>query len=436
MIADDEAIIREGIRSVIQWEELRLVLAGEAEDGEEALELTLAHEADIVLVDLSMPIMNGLILIRQIRERLPACKMVIITGHDEFAYAQEAIKFEVAGYILKPINPEHLNQVLASVISKLDNDHAQNQLMRNASRQIEKHIDVLRDRFCMEWMSGELSLDEIREQLLFLELPQKNLSAVCVLLWPELASGEILYSQRDRQLLLFAIENIALECLAEDEVTKETRTGQENVAESRLRDSGVPQSSLRDSGAPQSSLLEIRSRETFVHFRDYDGYLVFLLDRVPSAKLLEHIRDSVQSCLKIRIHAGCMANDRDMDGIHFSYRQAKASIRQQLKLSPLVKQAKDWIEANHKDQRLSLEQAARTLNVTPGYLSRLFKQEVGRSFISHLTYIRMKTAIELLQSSDMTIQEISQQAGYETQHYFSTAFKKTTGMSPIQYRKR
>ncbi|MHA7964741.1 response regulator [Paenibacillus sp. CAU 1782] len=396
VIADDEVIIREGIRSVIQWEELNLAPAGEAEDGEEALELALAQAADIVLVDLSMPIMNGLTLIRHIREELPACKMIIITGHDEFAYAQEAIKFEVAGYILKPINPEHLNQVLASVIAKLDNDYTQKKLLQSASRQIEKHLDLLRDRFCLEWMSGELSLDEIREQLLFLDLPQSGLSAICVLLWPELASGEILYSQRDRQLLLFAIENITLECFA-----------QEHGAE-----------------------------ETCVHFRDYDGYLVFLLRHVPSSKLLAHIRESVQSYLNIRIHSGLALNGQDMDGIHLGYQQAKASIQQELKLSPLIKQAKEWIAANHKDQGLSLEQAARALNVTPVYLSRLFKQETGRSFIGHLTYTRMKTAIELLQGSDMTIQEISQQAGYETQHYFSTAFKKTTGMSPNQYRKR
>lgn len=373
-----------------------MVPAGEAEDGEEALELALAQAADIVLVDLSMPIMNGLTLIRLIREKLPACKMIIITGHDEFAYAQEAIKFEVAGYILKPINPEHLNQVLASVIAKLDNDYTQKKLLQSASRQIEKHIDLLRDRFCLEWMSGELSLDEIREQLLFLDLPQSDLSAVCVLLWPELASGESLYSQRDRQLLLFAIENIALECFEQ----------------------------------------ERRAEGACVHFRDYDGYLVFLLQHAPSAKLLEHIKQSVQSYLSIRIHSGLALNGQDMDGVHFGYQQAKASIQQELKLSPLVKQAKEWIAANHKDQRLSLEQAARVLNVTPVYLSRLFKQETGRSFIGHLTYTRMKTAIELLQGSDMTIQEISQQAGYETQHYFSTAFKKTTGMSPIQYRKR
>ena len=101
LIADDESIIREGIRSSVPWDDLRLEVVGEAEDGEEALEMAVDKQANILLVDLSMPIMNGLALIRHLREQLPKCKIVIITGHDEFNYAYEAIKLEVDDYILK-----------------------------------------------------------------------------------------------------------------------------------------------------------------------------------------------------------------------------------------------------------------------------------------------------------------------------------------------
>jgi len=390
IIADDEAIIREGIRGAIAWEQLGLTVVGEAEDGEEALELALAHQVDIMLVDLSMPIMNGLTLIRHIHEQLPACKIIIITGHDEFSYAQEAIKLEVTDYILKPVNPEHLTEVLGSVIAKLENDHTQHNIMQTASKQIEKHIDLLRDRVCLDWMRGELSLDEIREQLLVLHLPQHEIAAVCLLRWPELTSGETLYSQRDRQLLLFAIENIVLECLGDKDC---------------------------------------------IHFRDYDEYLVFLLQQHPSEALLDRIVRSVHDYLNIQLLICCEPNKQGMEELHSVYQLAKSNINRDWKLPPLVKQAKEWVQAHYMDQELSLEKAAKSLNVTPVYLSRLFKQETGRSFIHYLTTVRMKRAIDLLHGSDMPIHEIAQQIGYDTQHYFSTAFKKTIGLSPNQYRK-
>ncbi|MNJ77807.1 HTH-type transcriptional regulator YesS [compost metagenome] len=69
------------------------------------------------------------------------------------------------------------------------------------------------------------------------------------------------------------------------------------------------------------------------------------------------------------------------------------------------------------------------------YLSRLFKQEVGASFVSVLTQTRIKQAIRLLSETDLAIHEIAEQTGYESQHYFSTAFKKAAGLPPNQYRK-
>ncbi|MCV4566526.1 AraC family transcriptional regulator, partial [Escherichia coli] len=87
------------------------------------------------------------------------------------------------------------------------------------------------------------------------------------------------------------------------------------------------------------------------------------------------------------------------------------------------------------DPKLTLESVAQSLNVSPVYLSRIIKQELGVSFVNLLTEIRIKKAIQLLTSTDLTINEISERVGYDTQHYFSTAFKKAVGMPPNQYRK-
>ena len=114
LIADDEPIIREGIRDAVDWEALGMEVVAEAEDGEEALELALSQPIDIMLVDMNMPFLDGIGLMKRMKEERPECRFVIITGHDEFAYAQEAIRLGVKDYILKPVNADHLIQVLSA----------------------------------------------------------------------------------------------------------------------------------------------------------------------------------------------------------------------------------------------------------------------------------------------------------------------------------
>nr|6SWB_A Chain A, Two-component response regulator [Geobacillus stearothermophilus]6SWB_B Chain B, Two-component response regulator [Geobacillus stearothermophilus] len=122
LIADDEAIIREGIRESIDWNEFNMEVVAEAEDGEEALELALRHRVDVLFVDLSMPIMDGLTLMKYAREKLPNCHMIVITGYDEFSYAQEAIRLQVDDYLLKPTDPQRLREVVAKVKEKLEQE--------------------------------------------------------------------------------------------------------------------------------------------------------------------------------------------------------------------------------------------------------------------------------------------------------------------------
>lgn len=391
MIADDEPIIREGIRSTVDWERLGLAVEAEAEDGEEALALALERNIDIMLVDLSMPIMNGLTLIARIREQKPDTKIVIITGHDEFAYAQEAIKLGVDDYILKPVCPVQLSEVLAGVAHKLEAMSTKEELLQQASKQLERNIGLLRIRFCLEWVNGELSAFEIREQLSFLKLPQEAPSAVAVIRWPEKAQGKSVLSERDRQLLLFAVENITGELLANRE---------------------------------------------FALFRDASGLLVALIWGEADQALAAALEEAVRTYLRIHILTSIRPCPPDLECIPAIYSEAKADVTQESRLSPYVRQAKQIIEERYADPCLSLEGIAFELGVSPVYLSRIFKQETSFSFIVLLTHTRMTAAIRLLSASELPMHEVAERVGYESQHYFSTAFKKAVGMPPNRYRKQ
>ena len=86
LLVDDEEELRAGIRRRIDWEALGFVLAGEAANGQDALELAEQLRPDVVLTDIKMPFMDGLTLCRQLKTQLPAVRLVIFSGFDEFDY--------------------------------------------------------------------------------------------------------------------------------------------------------------------------------------------------------------------------------------------------------------------------------------------------------------------------------------------------------------
>lgn len=119
LIADDELLVRVGLKSTIPWEENGFMVVGEAKNGKEAMELFEKFDPDILVTDIRMPIMNGLELIQEMKARKSKLKAVILTHYDDFSYAKEAIKLGASEYILK----SDLNQdTFLAVLNKLSSD--------------------------------------------------------------------------------------------------------------------------------------------------------------------------------------------------------------------------------------------------------------------------------------------------------------------------
>ena len=112
ILVDDEEEVRKSIIRKIKWEENGFLVAGDAENGEDALEKIEALEPDLILTDIRMPYMDGLTLAERVRQKYPSMKIVIFSGYDDFEYAKQAIKLNVTEYILKPVNVEELTAIL------------------------------------------------------------------------------------------------------------------------------------------------------------------------------------------------------------------------------------------------------------------------------------------------------------------------------------
>ncbi|MBB6284168.1 response regulator transcription factor [Geobacillus subterraneus] len=389
LIADDEMIIREGIRESINWEQFNMEVIAEAEDGEEALELAIKHEVNVLFVDLSMPIMDGLTLMRHVRERLPHCRMIVITGHDEFSYAQEALRLQADDYLLKPTDPKQLSEVVAKLKEKLEREHWERGYVELLTSQVQKNVRLLRQQLGTEWVAGRLMEEEIMRQLPLLGLPSFCPVQVVVIQWFSFKNQPIM-SHRDRHILLFAIENVVSELLA--------------------------------------------NHETVV-FRDPDGFVVAMIWTPISKEQRREIETALKKYLYIGASAYMESVEGGIAGVISAYEKCKRQMAEENRLSPVVRRAKQYIQTHFNQPELTLESVAQFLNVSPIYLSRMIKQEMGISFVHLLTKIRMTKAVELLVSTELSIHEIAEQVGYDTQHYFSTAFKKVMGVSPNQYRK-
>ncbi|MFC9709002.1 response regulator [Paenibacillus sp. NPDC056933] len=122
LLVDDEIYVRKGMHELIGWDELDMEIVGEAENGLEALKMVECLQPDVVITDIRMPILDGLELIRAVDE-LPHVEpvFIIISGYHDFKYAQQAIRYGVHDYILKPVDDEEMTttlQKLANMIYK------------------------------------------------------------------------------------------------------------------------------------------------------------------------------------------------------------------------------------------------------------------------------------------------------------------------------
>lgn len=104
-------------------------------------------------------------------------------------------------------------------------------------------------------------------------------------------------------------------------------------------------------------------------------------------------------------------------------------------LRPEISMALHFIESNYAD-KITISDIAEAVSISPYYLSKLFKTEIGTSIIHYLNELRIKKAIMLLENTNLKVYEIAQYVGIESYRYFTITFRKITGKSPIDYRKK
>jgi two-component system response regulator YesN len=394
MIADDEPKIRRGLMKVLPWSEMNIEVVGEAENGLIALELAKKLQPDILFVDICMPFLDGLELIEQLQGVLVRCVIIVISGHDEFNYAQKAVKLNVFEYLLKPVMKHKLQTVVDHAIQELEEAHLNKERNNWVDNQIKTNAMVIRDIFLLKWIDGLLSEEEIKQNLAFFKLDFTNPMGMIV--FKVIQSLDTGKSSRpwNRDLLEFAVKNVAEDTL--------------------------------------------RNEVYHVIFKDKRGFIVIISSiekeadwQSQTGKIQQKIEAILEKIVIIEQKklAGNLAQAATV------YNELVVEVSQKGSLSPIVILTKKMMDHNFHNPDLSLQEVADRVQVSPTYLSKQLKKELGVSFIDYLTEVRIKKAIQFMNDPSAKVYEIAEMVGYSSQHYFSNAFKKITGISPLLYKK-
>lgn len=151
LVVDDEIRQREAVIQNVDWEQAGFSVAGDAENGIEALELIEKLEPDLILTDIKMPLMTGLELARKVREISPATKLVILSGYDDFEYAQEAFKYNVIRYLLKPISASELSEEIKKIKAEMDEEFER---LKTGSSNEEVELRLKKTEFLLPLLLG------------------------------------------------------------------------------------------------------------------------------------------------------------------------------------------------------------------------------------------------------------------------------------------
>lgn len=515
VIVEDEDNIRHSLECFIPWEEIGFQVVNTFSDGSDALAYLKDHPCDAVLTDILMSRMSGLEMIQDIHEVHPEIKVVILSGHSNFAYAQQAIQYKVTHYLVKPVDEEELICVFKGIKEQLDYEREElvtaESEMRDLKQMLQKSFfrDLLLGHVVSENELDEyirlLGFEQIRKdsQLLAFEIKAGNYEQEELLLDASGFSLDDAFRQQitgvSEEYCAFLIEEKADQwCIV---FVGQPRLENENLRElcyQRMQmfvdalNGTLPYefayhlthcvtqisdflTGLKNSPSSEAPLLEqpvdgslcemvvsdyklliieldLGCRETLA--RILNGMVHDLKD-APLEEvrfILKNLYSVIEMNYKKRKVSVWDITDGKFNVNHLYHAQSLEEIEHCLldeffALCDGLKDRKQESEHTvigrivqylneHIDEDIGHDVIATKYRIHPGYLSRLFKQEMGETLSEYLLRIKIERAAALLKQGKYKVGEIAAMVGYSAPSYFSIIFKKYTGHSPREYSQR
>lgn len=229
LIVDDEALVRDAIQEGMNWERMGFVCIGACEDGVEALEFIEKEQPDVVLTDIGMPFMDGIELTQELAERFPDVKVIMLTGYDNFEYARQAVKMQVADYVMKPVTAVEMEDILRRLGEQLDKVNSHKQDYARLKQQLNESMPLLKERFLERMVTSSMTPKQIREGCDYFHIHWNPPWLIELAIDVDELELQRPATPSDDELFRFAIFNIAQEIVGEYAGTETFRDRENRV---------------------------------------------------------------------------------------------------------------------------------------------------------------------------------------------------------------
>lgn len=471
LLVDDEYMVISGITYLIPWEELGLTLVGTAYNGEEALEIITEKEVDIVISDITMPIMTGLEFLSEARKREKEFQIIYLSGYQEFEYVKEGMSLGALNYLLKPVDKRELLKTLEVAIEKVKESKDRDRLLYLTKRKSLKNwlvkgedekvttlfpllesnsynafVGSFKDPKFLETLDKEedihyftennerifgiiLNRTKIDLKSFYVELARKYPEDVFLFAGPLVnevsdlkKSYEVAVSLEDSYYFYNLIQkgciwielNNHLEEIyynTNEELPLLSKVSQDNTLEDKI-----------------NMILDFFNATPIPpnHIR---YFTLLLLSDARSYYDIKQPESYQQEVDRIRN----ITNINEIKTLFKSLEREISQLLDERSYNDLTHRVIDKIREGYSED-LRLKEVADDLFVNVMYLGQTFKRDTNQTFSQYLNEYRMKKAEELLLKSNRSVNEIAQAVGYSSSGYFYKNFRDAYGITPKDFR--
>lgn len=471
-IIDDDHSAIESISSSIDWAKLNVNDVVPIQNPHNVSERIREEKPDIVFIDIEMGDFSGLDIIRKTRGTTDAV-FVVVSGHDDFKYAKEAIELNVAYYLLKPISPTEADLMTEKILDILcvsnrelaiDSEDISSYLTDR--KKFEEHIQRSGVQFPGNYLCVVAHAESNIIEDLVLCMDKKLVSRHKIGVYKHLLIvNEDVFDERIKRML----HNIAQ--------MKRARIGvSDNIASRDAIYAGFKQANILSYGCFIYQEWDVYSNT--VCARVYINDLIDALTKQINDKKIEAVKQTLKATpeffktnnLNIK-HAVLLHNavsvkinslnyagkyndyipvfDADelineyknlthmcerMEKLIEEFLNADLGINKDKDISKTFHKVLDYVDT-HYTEKISLAKLSEQFHISISYLCALFKESTGKTFVDYLTELRMEKAKEMLKKPMVRSAAIAEKLGYSDYFYFNKLFKKYTGTTPYRYRK-
>lgn len=453
LIADDELLVRQSIKLFFFDLGIEEADIEEVDNGLSFVECLKKKHIDLAMVDICMPEMNGLEAIRETKSISTSTDFYVLSGFDDFKYAQEAVRLKVCDYILKPIRRIDLEEIIEKTISRLEQEKiwlTKELKLRIVSMLNEPENTVRFQTHCHPVLVAN-------------DTPTRKLSFLEQLEWD------------NEKLILFAYEKNGYVLLFIFETREYPGYYKEYVKQLEANHKSCytfiegKKFILSDQWASEYN----RMKKLALYRPIYGAKRIYKSSiQVPNIPAdIENIciqcERNILSYIKSDISEFTMSSDNlvqallqmeDRKDAHFhhflhfltdvyeieastakQFKKSILSISSEMTHTPFSRGVKydeiiDYVNKYYMNP-LTVSNLAEMYGLSPNYFSSIFKKKSGYNFVSYLAKIRIEKSKELLLETDWAIQEIAEKVGYYSTSFFIRAFKKLETITPLEYRK-